>query len=109
MGCIDQLTFLFIQVAIIVPAVVWSMNLKFRSEKGEIFEDTPFGSGRVSYLVFLQELFRFIPLCIEEITRVVRDSDNGDIKGELCLVELLLILLKFFYYGFVTQLFVDLI
>jgi len=24
-----------------VPAVVWSMILKFLSEKGEIFEDTP--------------------------------------------------------------------
>jgi hypothetical protein len=38
------------------------MILKFLSEKGEIFEDTPFGSWGVSYLIFLQELFRFISL-----------------------------------------------
>jgi len=34
----------FFRIAFIVPAVVWSMILKFLSEKGEIFEDTPFGS-----------------------------------------------------------------
>jgi len=34
------------------------MSLKFRLENGEIFEETPFGSGRVSYLVFLQEILR---------------------------------------------------
>jgi len=42
--------------------------------------------------------------CIEEITRVVRDSDNGDIKGELYSVKLLLIVLMKFLFWLVVVL-----